>query len=76
MVQKIQKKQDKKKLTKIVPEVDTEVEAAEAPETELDPEILEAISAKKPKKTKVSTDVDYIPELERDTNEFDFDDDL
>jgi hypothetical protein len=41
--------------------------------SELDPEILEALSAKKAKKVKPAADVDYIPELERDTNDFDLD---
>ena len=38
----------------------------EAVHAELDPEVVEALNARKPRKPKSSGDVDYIPELERD----------
>ena len=41
-------------------------DTATVPATELDPEILSALESKKKKKIPAPSDVDYIPELERD----------
>ncbi len=51
-------------------------EPEESPHAELDPEVLEALNVKKKPKQKQSHGVDYIPELERDIEFSDTDDDL
>ncbi len=56
---------------KVIEEIDEGDDTAEA---ELDPEVLSALSSKRNKKPKI-TDVDYIPELERDDTGLDFGDD-
>jgi hypothetical protein len=61
---------DKKLVKKIIEEDDDVTPEGEQAE-ELDPEVLEALTAKKVKKVKVNHPIDYIPELERDESDFD-----
>ena len=66
MPKKLVKKDKEPKVKKIVEEIDDEGAEPTEAITELDPEVLEALTAKKVKKAKVNHPVDYIPELERD----------
>jgi len=60
-------KKDLKKEDQLIVEEDIESEDA-APMAELDPEILSVLENKKKKKAPNPSDVDYIPELERDVD--------
>ncbi len=60
-------KKDLKKEESVIIGEDSQVEEA-APAAELDPEILAALESKRKKKTLNPSDVDYIPELERDVD--------
>lgn len=66
---KIQKQNNNKNDLKKVSIV-TDEEPTNPVHTELDPEVLEALNAKRIKKVKTPHDVDYIPELERDESDF------
>lgn len=61
---KAKSKTDTKLVNKVID--GTEDDNPEAVQTELHPEILEALNVKKFKKVKVNKPIDYIPELERD----------
>jgi hypothetical protein len=60
----------KKEILKDIPEVVLDEEEVEAKHEELDPEILEALNAKKKAAKKPTKFVDYIPELERGDDSF------
>lgn len=70
---KTKAQKETKKSKKIVDVIEIEPASPEEIHAELDPEVLEALNAKKVKKTKPSNVVDYIPELERDDSTFDLD---
>ncbi|GEM_PF-3131784 len=56
-------------------ELEDDGEVVEVTHTELEPDILAALESKRSKK-KSPTDIDYIPELERDLEGASFDDDF
>src|SRR3989339_1865697 len=59
-----------KEILTVMPEIALEDDdAAEVKHDELDPEILEALNAKKKQAKKANKFVDYIPELERGDDE-------
>lgn len=65
-IKQTSKKDTKKEEAVIIAEDAEPTEAA--PASELDPEILSALESKRKKKTVNPSDVDYIPELERDVD--------